>query len=329
MKTLIALFVILSSSLSFAVEEGPIYRGKPGPRYYVISDSIDRSVPRKKAVYSFEFTRVIHDTSIVSYAIDGGETKYFTPTEKKPELKIVTTPGKHNFQFYLDSTFKEVEIDSLEIEKRHLKKVRIFFRDAIEYRLAKKPVIYLYPEDTIDVSIDVKPEGEFIFTYPNIENGWDFTCTPEGEIKDGDQSYRYLFWESKQKMEPSIINPKQGAIIKGEEIVAYLENQLAEYGMTASERADFITYWGPILQTKTNLYIYVLLDEACDAIASLDINPKPTNISRYYLIWTEVPSDYSPKLEPQEVPKMQREGFTVLEWGGVEIDAKLLHQEDL
>lgn len=328
MKALITLIIILGSTHSFAVEKGPIYKGKQGPRYYVISDTIDKGVPKKKAEYSFEFTRVFFDSSTVRYAIDGGETKYFTPTEKKPDLRIVTTPGKHNFQFYLDSTFKEVEIDSLEIEKRHLKKVRVFFREAIEYQMVKKPVIYLYPEETINVSIDVKPNGQFDFTYPDIKNGWNFKCTREGEIMDGNQTYPYLFWESKQELDASLINPNQGTIIKGKDIVAYLETQLSEYGMTASERADFITYWGPTLQTKTNLYIYVLLDEACDAIASLEINPEPTNISRFYLIWAEVPSDYSPKLETQIVPSMQRDGFTVLEWGGVEIDKSFL-QEDL
>ena len=112
-------------------------------------------------------------------------------------------------------------------------------------------------------------------------------------------------------------------------MIVYLESQLKAFGMTAAERADFITYWGPQMQTKTNLYIYLLFNEVCNALASLEVSPEPTEIARFYVIWTEVPDDYNPTLESQTVPAMERDGFTVLEWGGIEVEAESILSEEL
>ena len=83
------------------------------------------------------------------------------------------------------------------------------------------------------------------------------------------------------------------------------------------------------MQTKTNLYIYLLFNEVCNDLASLTISPEPAEIARFYVLWTEVPEDYNPVLEPQQVPTMKREGFTVLEWGGIEVEAERILNEEL
>lgn len=56
---------------------------------------------------------------------------------------------------------------------------------------------------------------------------------------------------------------------------------MSDIGTIKVEKSNPITYWGPTLQTKTNLYIYLLLDEVCDAFALLKINPEPTHNSRF------------------------------------------------
>lgn len=324
MRNLI-LILFVSSSLSAVAGESM----KMAP-YTLMYDSLDTNLGEDEALFLFDLSRlsIFDRASELIYAIDNGENQSYDYSEGDT-LEIAVTPGSHTLQFYAGGSYEETSKMQFEIEPQHRQLYRINFSLAIEHMQMKKPVIYLYPQETIDVSVDVIPTGEFAFTYPNIENGWNFTCDPDGTLRRGEETYRYLFWESEQEVPSHFINKNEGAIVSGSEAVAYLETQMEKFGMTSEERADFITYWGPILRTKTNLYIYLLFNEVCDAFASLEISPEPTQIGRFYVIWAAVPDDYNPSLESQEIPEMQRDGFTVLEWGGAEVSASQVLKEDL
>lgn len=324
----VKLLVLLFINLSLVAQAEEIYPEMPD--YNVAADTLDPSLDTTEGIYEFHFNQkaILDNTREIIYAMDQGKNQTFK-VRKDRALEIEATPGDHSFAFYLDGEYREIEIPRLHLQAQHRMVVYIRFKPSKSEQLVRKPVIYLYPEDTIDVSVEVLPKGDFTFTYPPIENGWNFTCAPNGTISDEHSTYPYLFWESKQEVKQAFFNPEEGAIVPGNEAVAYLEKQLTAFGMTSTERADFITYWGPILQTKTNLYIYLLFNEECDAFASLKINPTPESIARFYVLWTEVPSNYSPALKPQMVPVHQRNGFSVLEWGGVEFDASLLVEEEL
>ena len=320
------LFPILSLVFSVSAEEL-----KPQlADYIILSDTLSSDLDNNQAEVEFQITGTVfpnHDK--IMYAVDYRENRTFDPAGGDPKLNLILTPRLHAFQFFYNSDYLEIEIDSLQLKDRHKMVVQLNFQPSQRYELVKKSVLYLYPPEKMDVTIEVLPQGAFTFTYPDISEGWNFTCSPDGQITDGKSSWPYLFWESEQEVTAEIIDISKGIVVPGTKAVAYLEQQLNDFGMTASEKADFITYWGPILQTKTNLYIYLLLDEECDAFASLKINPEPTHISRFYVIWSEVPAGYSPDLEPQKLRETQRDGFTVLEWGGVEIDAAKLLQKAL
>jgi hypothetical protein len=285
---------------------------------------------KDQAVFLFDVSQAnqyYRDRELI-YSIDNGENLSYDYS-KGDTLEIVTQPGKHSFQFYAGSYYNETPIASFKIEEQHRQMYKINFTRSEQIMHVRKPVIYLYPEEKTNISINVNPTGDLTFTYPALEGTWNITGNPDGTIQQGTDELRYLFWESNQVLSSDIIRRDEGAIVSGAEAVTYLEKQMQKFGMTSEERADFITYWGPVLQTKSNLYIYLLFDEACDAFASLEISPKPTQIGRFYIIWAAVPDDYNPSLEPQEVPKLQRDGFTVLEWGGTEVNASQILFEDL
>lgn len=298
--------------------------------YVVISDTIDPSLEPTESAFEFRFFPGfnIPEVDTIIFAMDNGDNELFGLAELT-SLVLRATPGDHSFAFYAGIDYREIEINRLNARAGHRIIVNIYFSKIYTEQLMRKPVLYLYPKDTIDVQVEVLPVGHFTFTYPLIENGWNFTCTPDGMLSNESGSYPYLFWESRQEIKPQFFNAEEGAILAGSEAVPYLEKQLTAFGMTSTERADFITYWGPILQNKTNLYIYLLFDEECDAFASLKINPTPESVARFYVLWTEVPSNYSPSLRPQSVPVHQRDGFTVLEWGGAEFNSSLLLKDDL
>ena len=48
----------------------------------------------------------------------------------------------------------------------------------------KKPVIYLYPESTTDVTVKLDYAGEITCTYPEYKDGWKVTASPDGPLKD-------------------------------------------------------------------------------------------------------------------------------------------------
>ena len=51
--------------------------------------------------------------------------------------------------------------------------------------------------------------------------------------------------------------------------------------------------------------------------AALDIQPNPDSLLRVFMAY--YPSDSEIKIEPQEFEVFERIGFTVVEWGGSEI----------
>jgi hypothetical protein len=91
--------------------------------------------------------------------------------------------------------------------------------------------------------------------------------------------------------------------------------------MTSEEKADLITYWGPLLIKYPNCFIHFVFNEDADRFAKLKITPKPDVVLRFYMLvqpyGTEIPA-FLPT--PQKIPKMDRNGFDVLEWGGMVIN---------
>ena len=53
-----------------------------------------------------------------------------------------------------------------------------------ETMVAKKPVIYLYPEQEQEVSVRLDYDGELTCTYPEYNDGWTVTAKPDGRLTD-------------------------------------------------------------------------------------------------------------------------------------------------
>lgn len=84
-----------------------------------------------------------------------------------------------------------------------------------------KPVIYLYPEQTTNVFVDVAlGNGEFICTYPKLQNGWNVTAQPDGTLtnKADGREYAYLFWEGNSQMAYDL---STGFVVKGSDTAAF------------------------------------------------------------------------------------------------------------
>ena len=63
--------------------------------------------------------------------------------------------------------------------------------EAVDY----KPVIYLYSQETMEVSVKLKLDGEITCTYPKYGQGWNVIADPDGTLTDSQgKKYNYLYW---------------------------------------------------------------------------------------------------------------------------------------
>lgn len=235
------------------------------------------------------------------------------------QLVLYPQPGMYLFRFYYNGSFAEIEIDSAEVQPGVLTLIILNFMPAYEEYPMKKPVIYLYPETATDVTVQLHTGGKQVFTYPVLEGAWKFTAQPDGNLVFAHQTVPYLFWEADLPIRNPFDSSQDGFIVHGSEATTFLEEKLSAMGLNANEQTDFITFWGPQLATHPINRVVFVLNDACDAYATLNISPQPAHVNRLYMIWQPISAE-GILLQPQELPVLNREGFDVLEWGGMELD---------
>lgn len=236
----------------------------------------------------------------------------------KNEAEVIRQPQKAVFQFYYDNHFQEIETDSIELKTGQLTIISLHFKAKNDPRPVKKPVIYLYPDSDTDVSVDLKAIGNLTFTYPDYSWGWKGTAHPDGSIDINGALYPYLFWESEQMF--NTFDAKTGGfLLEREQVVPSLENYLTDLGFNDKEKTDFITFWAPQLLKYEQVVIQFVLNDSCNAFATLEITPKPQHLNRVYIVWSQTDRAKPQLVKPQVLQKLNREGFDVLEWGGIEL----------
>ena len=154
-----------------------------------------------------------------------------------------------------------------------------------------KPVIYLYPEKPMDISIELKiKNSKFTCVYPkfNEENKWKVHAKPNGDIILGDKIYPYLFYEANSYYK---LNMNQGFIVKSEDAENFLEEKLKFLGLNDKESTDFITYWLPVL-ISNKLSLCTFQTEEFFKNFELNINPKPDSLLRIFLSIKKIDSPF-------------------------------------
>ena len=183
-------------------------------------------------------------------------------------------------------------------------------------RRIPKPVIYLYPENPMDISVQLNlKNSEFTTIYPkfNGKNTWNVHAKPNGDIILNDRTYPYLFWEASSYDVPS---SNEGFIVTEENAEKFLEEKLEILGLNEKERTDFIVYWLPQL-LKNKISLCTFQTKAFFDNFELNITPKPDTLIRVYLGIKKLDSPINVK--EQKLESVERKGYTVIEWGGCKI----------
>lgn len=184
-----------------------------------------------------------------------------------------------------------------------------------------KPVIYLYPEQETKVNVQLSFNGTLTSTYPTLPSeGWTVTAQPDGTLTDEEgRSYRYLFWEGVADVD---WKQDSGFLVKAEDAREFLEQSLTQLGLNELEQNDFITYWLPKLEKNGESFVTFAAEQYTDN-AVLTVTPQPDSVLRVQMLISKVDDSNRAafqKLPEQELPRFEREGFVLVEWGGTDLD---------
>ena len=108
----------------------------------------------------------------------------------------------------------------------------------------------------------------------------------------------------------------KGFCVKGKDTAKFLEDALQKLGLTRREANEFIVYWLPLMQDNPYNIISFQTDIYTNA-AKLNINPSPDTLIRVFMTYKS--AEKYVDLPEQQLSAPDRNGFTVVEWGGTEI----------
>lgn len=318
MKILLPIFLLMCLSVY-----GETSRGFMMP-YSIDSVVPDKRIESGKSICHFRVIGIHNtaETHFLDYGVDDAVSRL--SFELDTYFSIPLSAGKHSFQFFYNDRYLEISIPEMEIYGGARTYIALQFNRSDEIIISAKPVIYLYPQTATHASVKIQPKGSHHFFYPGVDGQWDVLAHPDGTLETEDSnSYRYLFWEAQQQMGDVTIDPSEGFLIAGAETLDFLEATLNSIGFNSKERADFITFWAPKMQANAWNYIHFMSGETCQQFGELQIDPRPDELFRFYILWH--PADAGLQPSPQELPHFNRSGFSVLEWGGQEYPKNSLY----
>jgi hypothetical protein len=182
-----------------------------------------------------------------------------------------------------------------------------------------KPVIYLYPEQEQEVTVQLDFDGQLVTTYPEFDEelgGWRVIARPDGtlvDVRDG-QEYSYIFWNGINA--PLSAPFTEGFVVRGEDTVSFLQSTLAEIGLRPEEYNELIIYWLPWMEHHPFNLIH-FAGEEYTSIARMTVTPEPDSLLRVFMVFKELSEPVS--IPGQTFEPFERDGFSVVEWGGSEI----------
>ena len=187
-------------------------------------------------------------------------------------------------------------------------------KESTIHMVLKKPVIYVYPEKLMDVSVSINiTKGKFSVVYPKFNEGnnsWKIKANPNGDIEINNRKYPYLFYEC-----DSYFNQEtnEGFIVDENNAETFLEEKLKFLGLNDKEKTDFITFWLPVL-LKNKLSLCSFQSKEFFEHIPMNVSPKPDTLIRIFLTIKKI--DAPIEVKEQKLERHERKGFTVVEWGG-------------
>jgi len=302
--------------------------GKPALQYSTQWDTLDPSIPEGSVI--IEGIVTYHGDPLINALVATCDSRLRVSTNDKGEYKLTIT-DLDSCLYMFKSQFDEIITRMYDFKSQHRVRILFYATPNMVMGEADKPVIYVYNEQETKCKIKVNPRGEFNFTYPAHNDGWDFSTQSDGTLKTDSGEYPYLFWEGESShlqyvqstIEPNELTLANAYQIKTDSTILFLENQLKAFGLNDREKTDFITYWGPRIQGSDFALIQFMWDEEySEHVASIDMTPAPQSTLRLFMLMSPL-DEINTKIETStiDVSPLKRNGLTLIEWGGSELPA--------
>lgn len=178
-----------------------------------------------------------------------------------------------------------------------------------------KPNIYFYSEVPLQISVEFVEEHLLTKMIPEYSMGWNVMVHGDGKLTCQDNTYDFLFYESLAS--ESLVDKGTGWIIYEDARREQLLEILSLYDFNEQETVDFMDFWMEMLDEDTNYIMYPQNTECVDLQMPVEIQPEPAAITR---IWFGFEKYDGQRVETPKVTPINREGFTVVEWGGFFLD---------
>ena len=176
-----------------------------------------------------------------------------------------------------------------------------------------KPVIYLYPTQTQNIHVKLPSFINVTVSDPTYpKEGWNVSAAPTGKLtlKDG-TSVGSLFWEG---LGVNYAVPKNGFVVKEGQVEAFLNKTLPQYGLNTQEQKDFMDFWVPLMTGAPYYRISFLTDDWSKQVP-LSVTPMPRTNIRIFMDWQRLAGPI--ELPEPTITTPTRNGFTLVEWGGL------------
>lgn len=188
-----------------------------------------------------------------------------------------------------------------------------------EGNIYRKPVIYLYPIQKTEITLTLNVNGKLLTTFPKYDKNWKVIAEPSGQLFDikTKRNYSSLFWDADVQLPEEHYQYKDGFVISKENLTAFFIEKLEHIGLNNQETNEFIQFWLPILEQNEYNFIHFRINDACNEIAKLNVNPKPETSIRVYMEYYGL--EEFTTIKEQILTKTERKGFTLVEWGGAKV----------
>lgn len=230
--------------------------------------------------------------------VQGVYDMWYVPDGNKPKIEVFLQKYSYPVLFWKDAFDRWVTMQ---------------VSDSIPPAECGKPVIYLYPEKTTNVSVKLPSFIDVTKSEPAYPSkGWNVTAQPNGDLTMADgSSYGSLYWEGTGVGYEA---PKTGFIVKDGETASFFAMTLKKYGLNEKESREFRDFWVPKM-TGAPFYRVSFLTNDWSKAAPLLVSPKPATSIRIFMDWQKLNAPIS--IEAPKIVTPKRDGFTLVEWGGL------------
>ena len=207
--------------------------------------------------------------------------------------------------------------------------------------MVKKPAIYLYPTITTKVNVKLDKSIKYQTTIPVYKKkGWNVEAEPTGSLRDLQPNYTkcsnlpkkqfgleyaqdackynkypFIFWDGAPK--DKVPAKSTGFIVAKEDIATFLASKADEMQFSSDEKNDFVKYWAKEMRDANWSYyrVYFLQNEDVDMYIPIYVDPKPQSWNRIQIVISK--GKKNEKITAQSLVPIKRDGFTLVEWGGM------------